>query len=352
VLNRIAYIYNLKSLVEKGVWKGFTNKKFDLPLVYYTDNACFIANPTEKFIASYRPTLVFENKDVKIFKTKLLDSVPFHMETSVTLGATSSAYNHRSPFMHCSSFEISRKYVPDLNSTEQWATLVIHEYFHGFQFMHPADLTYFEQHIAVSSDTLKNIYNKHRWFRESVDKENRLLLNALDAPNKSRVGVLLDSFFVLRENRRKVARQQLNADIVAIEQCYETREGTARYAEYSLYDKFAKKYPDKKLLETDSSYHSYQYFHHYSMEKDQWLYLSEKTNYFYATGFNMVRLLNKLNIPYKSRLFNEGGLSLEQILLQHLPAITGRRTNAHPLTLALTLASLKAWPVQWTVNRK
>jgi hypothetical protein len=75
-------------------------------------------------------------------------------------------------------------------------------------------------------------------------------------------------------------------------------------------------------------------------------------NFFYATGFNMVRLLNKLKMPYKSRLFNEGGLSLEQILLQHLPAITGRRTNAHPLTLALTLASLKAWPVQWIVNRK
>jgi hypothetical protein len=48
-----------------------------------------------------------------------------------------------------------------------------------------------------------------------------------------------------------------------------------------------------------------------SIDKDKWLYLSNKTNYLYATGFNLVRVLDKLKINYKARLFNEVGLSLE-----------------------------------------
>jgi hypothetical protein len=101
-------------------------------------------------------------------------------------------------------------------------------------------------------------------------------------------------------------------------------EGTARYAEYSLYGHFARKNPDGKLVKSDTAYHSYQYFRNHNIEKDKWLYLSDRTRYFYATGFNLVRLFEKLHIDYQSRLFNEGGLSLEQILAQHLTKKSGR----------------------------
>jgi len=315
VVNRIEYIYNLKSLIDKSTWKGFEDKNFDLPLVYYTESVCYVANPTQKFITYFKPNLFFENRELKIYKTNLIDSTPFHMETSMTFGER-SAYNHRSPFMNCSSFEITHKTVTGVNTTEQWATMVIHEYFHGFQFKHTAHLAYFEKNIAVSSDTLKKIYKAHQWFKESVDTENKLLLSALNASNSKQINMLIDSFFVLRDQRRLQTRQQLNFDIAAIEQSYETMEGTARYVEYSLYSSFARKKPNNNLLKSDSSYHSYQYFRDYNIEKDQWLYLSGKTNCFYATGFNLVRLLDKLKIKYKTRLFDEGGLSLEQILKQ------------------------------------
>jgi hypothetical protein len=71
------------------------------------------------------------------------------------------------------------------------------------------------------------------------------------------------------------------------------------------------------LLKSDTAYHSYQYFRNVTIESNPWLYLSAKTSYYYATGFNMVRLLEKLKIDFRSRLFNEGGLSLEQLLKQH-----------------------------------
>ena len=312
---RLSYLYNLKSFINAEVWPGFTDKRFDLPLVYYTDSVCYVANPTEYFVQSKKPTLVFTTRDLEVYKTPLLDSIPFHMETSVTFGDSSDAYNYKSPFMNCSSFEITQKTIPDVNSTEQWSTMVLHEYFHGFQFKHPAFLEYFQKNFTFAEDSLKRMYKRNDWFKSSVDTENRLLLAALETNEPARIGELIDSLFIVRGSRRDRATRELGVDVRTMEQIFETMEGTARYAEYSLYSTFATKTPDDALAKVDSSYHSYEYFRDYNIEKDQWLYLSEKTTgYFYATGFNMVRLLEKLKVDYKERLFYEGALSLEGLL--------------------------------------
>jgi hypothetical protein len=207
--------------------------------------------------------------------------------------------------------------VPGIDATEQWATMVIHEYFHGFQFKHAAHIAYFEKKISVSSDTLKGAYKAYPWFKEGIDRENNILLAALQAANDREVQDRVDSFFALRRQRRVVAKRLLGDNLATLERAYETMEGTARYVEYCLYRGFAQKEPNNKLSRSDSAYHSYQYFQNYSIEKDTWLYLSDKTTYFYATGFNLVRLLDKLGIEYKTRLFKEGGLSLEDLLKQH-----------------------------------
>jgi hypothetical protein len=104
------------------------------------------------------------------------------------------------------------------------------------------------------------------------------------------------------------------------EKCYETMD-TARYVEFSLYKDFANK-PDESLLKSDSSFKSFAKFKNYNLQKDQWLYLTDKTTYFYATGFNMARLLDKLGIEYKSRLFKDGKISLEDILKRNWLIIT------------------------------
>jgi hypothetical protein len=46
----------------------------------------------------------------------------------------------------------------------------------------------------------------------------------------------------------------------------------------------------------------------------EWLWRTDRSTWFYASGFNMARLLDKLNIEYRSRLWGGGSLSLEQIL--------------------------------------
>ena len=92
-------------------------------------------------------------------------------------------------------------------------------------------------------------------------------------------------------------------------------EGTARYVEFSLYNKFSTSQPDYKLSKSDTSFKSFKKFRNYKIENDKWLYLTEKTNYFYAVGFNLARLLDKLKLEYKTKLFKQGGLSLEAILI-------------------------------------
>lgn len=318
ILNRIEYIYNLKDWVDKNVWKGFKNSSFDVPLIDYTNDKCYIANPTEKFIVAYRPKLILNNNTLKIYTTSLLDSAGFHMENTMTFGNASSKYDFKSPYMRCSSFEITKNTVPGVNSTEQWITMLLHEYFHGFQFKHDAHLDYFEKKIiSVPADSLTNIYRSQKWFKESVDKENTLLLSAIRNVDNNKTKDLIDSFFQYRQQRRIKTNERLKFDITPIEEFFETTEGTARYVEYSLYDRYANKQQDHKLFKTDTSYRSYIDFRNYNIEKDPWLYLSDKTFYYYAIGFNMARLMDRLKIDYKTRLFNEGGVSLEQLLKNH-----------------------------------
>lgn len=313
ILDRIEYVYNLKSFIDKNVWVGFDDKKFDVPLIYYTDTSCYVANPTEKFINLYKPPLVFENNHLKIYETFLLDSDPFHMEVSISFD-NAKDYTYKSSFMKCSSVEITNKLIADVPCTEVWATMILHEYFHGFQFKHPKFFDYFSTTSAyISPDTLKDIYSHNQWFQEDINKENELLLSALTSNDSIEIVSLISSFFQLREQRRKNTKQQIGFDIKPIENIYETMEGTARYVEYNLYNKLPAKPSATKLMKSDTLYGAYAYFDNFNFEEAKWLYKTGK-NYFYATGFNIVRLLDKLRIEYKSRLFNEGRVPLEEIL--------------------------------------
>lgn len=316
VFDRIEFVFNLKEAIEKDVWKSFADKEFDVPLIYYTDTSSYVANPTDKFLTTFKSKLVFENSQIKIFKTdKRVDDLPFHMETSMTLGTPTDDYDYHSPFMKCSSYEEVFKKIPDITSAEEWVTMIIHEYFHGFQYKHLAFIKYYEENIVqIQEDSLTQIYKNNYWFKESIDKENQLLLNAINETDNAKTALLIDDFFEIRNQRRKETQQKLKLDITNYEKCYETMEGTARYVEYSLYNKFSTSRPNNKLIKSDTSFKSFEKFRNYTIEKDKWLYLTEKTTYYYAVGFNMARLLDKLEIEYKSKLFNQGGLSLEDIL--------------------------------------
>lgn len=156
------------------------------------------------------------------------------------------------------------------------------------------------------------MYKNNNWFKESVDRENRLLLEVLNFENPAEIQRTIIQFFKLRDQRLKQTKESLNSDIETIEENYETMEGTARYIEYNLFRKFATMQPDLNLEKSDSLFHSYEYFKNYAITKDKWLYMTG-TTYYYATGFNIARLLDKLKVDYKSRLFKDN-IFLDDIL--------------------------------------
>lgn len=323
IFDRIEFVFNLKQTVGENTWKAFNEKAFEVPLLYFTDSSSYVANPTEKFLATFRSKLVFQNRQIKIYRTyQRVDTLPFHMETGMTLGDSTDDYNYHSPFMKCSSYEEAAKTIPGLLSTEEWGTMIIHEYFHGFQYKHPLYLNYLEESNipVINRDSLQSFYKNNNWFKTAIDKENDFLLNAISEQDSILRESLIDSLFVLRNERRKIAQQKLNIDIEKYEKCYETMEGTARYVEHSLYNTFSTKRPDRNVLKSDTSFKSFEKFRNYEIKNDKWLYLTSNTGqYFYATGFNMARLLDKLNVEYKSKLFTQGGLSMEDILKGRLP---------------------------------
>ncbi len=96
-LDRISYVYDLKSFVDSTIWKGFGDRRFDVPLVYYTDSLCYVANPPEAFLRLHKADPVYDTDELKIYKTARLDSLPFHMSIDILFGDPTPEHNYRSP---------------------------------------------------------------------------------------------------------------------------------------------------------------------------------------------------------------------------------------------------------------
>ena len=135
VIVRLLYLHHLKDNIG-NVWQGFNGKQADLPLIYYGNEYCYVMNPQMKFLTSFESSLVFKNEGVAIYKTKKIDDTPFHMHMTYEF-EEEKQFDFHSPYMRCSSLETTAKTIPDVTTVDVWATMVLHEYFHAFQFSHP-----------------------------------------------------------------------------------------------------------------------------------------------------------------------------------------------------------------------
>ena len=278
-VERLQYVYALKAVINDSVWSGFAAKQYDVPLLYYGDTCCYVVNPTEKFLTKYPSVLIHSGKDIQIYRTEKVDDKPFHMH--VTFTDEESDIDYRTPIMRCSSLEQTSRTIPDVTSVNEWATMVMHEYFHGFQFKNDGFWDIYEAITdAVLPDTLPVLTARHDWYRESITRENDLLLKAIDTNENKALKAYIQSFFKLRNERRERVKKELDIDIVALEQLYETMEGSARYIEYCLY----------------------RHFGNFNLSDAKWLYTVGR-KYYYATGFNLLRISDKLEIDYKHGIF-------------------------------------------------
>jgi|GEM_PF-1033199 len=313
---RIQYIYFVKKTIGDAAWSGFGNKKYNIPLLYYTDNATFISNPGEQFLRQFHPKLVFENKTTKIFRLGYrIDNISFHMHVTIGVGEDSTAYDYYPPYIRCSSREEFETATGYKTNTRLWVSMVLHECFHGFQFLHEG---YTKEAIETgfilpsAGDSLQQLYRSKEWYKGYVDSENNLLLKAIACSNKKGTDSLLRQFFTVRSERRLRAKSEINHDIALLEKSFETFEGTARFIEAYVLEHPVN---DRALSKIDSSFTIEQKVAGFTSNIPQYLYKTEVSDrYFYAMGYNEARLLKKMNISYTSMLFNQPALTLEDIL--------------------------------------
>lgn len=314
--DRLTLFYEAKALVGKSIWYGLNDPSIVPPLLYFTDSTTYIAYSNDELFK--RKEYVFINCQGGMKLQKLehrLDDQPFHMENKMSFKDTSSLYYY-TPMMLCSDTETMHQYVPDFETTEEWLQLVMHEYFHSFQFSHDKTISYLADNIRISADTLDNIYINNAWFRQEVKKENQLLLKAIETRNEDSLTWYIDEFNIHRANRRLKYQDASEFDLTSAENFWETIEGTARYVEYYMATYFTN-ISINDSLECDSLFHNFERYKLLDLENQE--EFKQRTvimpAYYYATGFNLCRLMDKLDFKYERELFTKPREGLYKVLV-------------------------------------
>lgn len=317
VCERIGLFKKSKELVDGKIWNGLNTGVSNVPLLYFTDSSTYMVFGDEAILKNYKYETINCDNGVSLFKLERLDTQPFHMENKMSFSDTASLFYNR-PMMLCSGVESMHKFVPELTKTEDWLQLVMHEYFHSYQFSHKAAFTYLAQTIKIPADTLDKIYLKNKWFSQELEMENTALLNAIAATSKDLMQRYISQFIQLRENRRKKYEQLHRFDLTLMENFWETIEGTARYIEYYMAGNFDQ-LANNKANSCDSLFKDFADYvgNTNSENKNEFIQRTKMMPaYYYVTGFNLCRLMDKLGITYKEGLFNNPANGLYKIFIE------------------------------------
>ena len=301
-IQRLLYFYQLKDLLSDKVWPSFGSPKYDVDLAYYTSNNTYLIDHSGIITQKKSSVDIYKKGGLKIKKVARLDTIGFHMSTAYESQDSHSLWYHN-PVMLCSDYENTQKYVKDVGNLQTWATMVMHEYFHGFQFLHPAFIRFANDSIVISNTKLQSYYDRYPWYRESIDKENQLLLDCLQTDDLITIKILFKKYTTQRDGRVKRFSEIEKFDLSVQEEFLEKMEGSARYMEYQLYLLFKDLPLDKPLSLNDKAYEPGA-FKAFTIKDKPWLYESSSIRYFYSTGFNLLRLLDHLHVDYKKNLFD------------------------------------------------
>ncbi|MCJ8155717.1 hypothetical protein MKJ01_18335 [Chryseobacterium sp. SSA4.19] len=298
VHERLKYVQDLKNFIAKKVWNDFENNQ--VTQLYFTESSSYFFSADPKILERIKQKTI-PLKGIDMMKTKRIDENPFHMETAAEFTDSTALY-YQKPIVMFSDFETAKEYVSDLQSLQKWASMVIHELFHGYQLQHTPTAKYSNQIIHLRGSQLQKLYLEQKWFAESIKAENKLLISLMKIKSKKELRKGLAQYISLREARQKKAETILD-NFSINENFYEKIEGSSKYVELALLENY-KFFPENEfLLKNDSAYkkNSYQNF---KLDEEPWQYQTEGINYFYSTGYNLLRILDKLKLEYKSDFFN------------------------------------------------
>lgn len=107
LIDSIQELLEVKAQLAEKYWPEFNKEDYCAPIVFYTDSACYVLNPKQEFLDEFTCKRI-DAEDIDLYRTELLDSLPFHMETHVELDNDTTFYG-RTPYCKCSTLEIVHK---------------------------------------------------------------------------------------------------------------------------------------------------------------------------------------------------------------------------------------------------
>jgi hypothetical protein len=283
LITQIEQILSVKQQLASKYWPEFNDEKYSAPIVFYADSACYVVNPKDGFLREFTCKKIRADK-YQLYKTGRLDDRPFLMETHVELFDTTT-YAGKTPYVMCSNLSETQKMFSDVTDETMWAPMIIHELVHGCQDSHPSH--YVARHIEypVYEIDLVSYPSQYPWLSDALIKENDSLLSAISADNESEMNGFIREFLSCRKERKDRMRLEFGGAIVREEEEFETAESLARFMEVQA----------ALLLNcSNPNYAEDSFFFCKNVQQD----------YFFVTGYNLVRLFLKmgidLDLPYNS----------------------------------------------------
>ena len=209
------------------------------------------------------------------------------METVVNLFDTTT-YAGKTPYVMCSDLSESQEAYPDHYDESLWAASVVHELVHGCQSSHPCH--YLARRIEMPDTSfyeleLTSYPSQYPWLYDALIRENGYLLSAISTDDESEMKGFIREFLSCRKERKNRMKSEFGLAIVRQEESFETAESLARFMELQ----------SALLLNTDNPIYAEDSFYFCENVQD---------DYFYITGYNLVRLFLKMGIdldrPYNS----------------------------------------------------
>lgn len=318
IIDRFEYIRNIKHFIADLYWKPFGVKDFEGTIVYFNDSASYFINPLDQMkekVSKY--SIILNDYNWNIWKLKLpFDSAFFVMETTFQYDKRAKwDINYNTPVLFCSSPELTRKEKTEIGSTEEWSVFLMHELYHQYQYSNPAILAYvlrlYQEKKMIDMDSLQGIYLSNKMINDTIKIENDLLKKAYNATSLDEEKKIFKEFLKIRAKRNLAYFKKKKFWMTTPEDFWEKMEGTCLMMESLLKQNFSKIPFSENLKKDDAMYRNGAAYSSYTAaDANEYTELDDKEPYVGATGYNMVRLLEKHNVNYKDNFFNYASLPL------------------------------------------
>lgn len=315
---RFEYIRVIKKYIGEKFWTKFAAKDFPGTIVYFMDSASYFINPKLEMKDKVSKYSILENDyEWNIWKLRMpLDSVQYVMETQFQFNPKAKAYiNYRTPVLFCTSPEFTSIKRPELSTLQDWSVALMHELYHQYQYSNEAVLTYIlrlnDEGQWLDMDSLQTIYKSNQAYRDTIKDENELLKRAVASIDIEEEKKLFAEFLRKRAVRQKDFLKKKKMNISPTENLWEKLEGTCLMMEKILKENFNAIEAPAYIVEYDPMYSKGFAFNEKDLAEIQFYNeLDDSRFYVGSTGYNMVQLLGKNNVPYKDNFFNYASLPL------------------------------------------